>query len=416
MTTSDLPADLTVADPELWAEGPPHATFAELRAKCPVHYSPGVAGMPELAGFWSITKADDVAAVSRDWKTFSSNAKGAVDLTWEGMPEHLVELTKTDMINLDPPRHDRVKQLFLAGFTQQRIEGEEGKVRTAVANVLDRLEGKETCDLVNDVAKPIVARVIHGFMGIPESDDARWIHNISRFVAFNDPHFNPAGFDEWLEVFIPDLIGQCMELIEARKAAPGEDLISILVNAQVEGDKLDDEEIIAGMLLLFAAGNDSTMATYTSAMKALCDNPDERAKVLADMSLVPSVVEEALRMFPAFALMRRTATTDVELGGKQIKEGDSVILWYPSSNRDEDKYEDPDRFDVTRNPQHQAFGAGGRHFCLGNALARLELRVMVEETLRRYPQMEVAGDAPFTESFFVNQRKSLPVRLGPRAH
>jgi cholest-4-en-3-one 26-monooxygenase len=133
------------------------------------------------------------------------------------------------------------------------------------------------------------------------------------------------------------------------------------------------------------------------------------------MSLLPSVVEEVLRLFPPFRMMRRTATRDAELHGQQIKAGDKVVLWYPSSNRDEDKYDDPDRFDVTRNPEHQAFGAGGRHFCLGNALARLELRVMIEETLRRYPQMELAGEAPYVESFFVNQRRVLPVRLGPRA-
>ena len=413
--TSINDGSFTIAEPELWADGPPHEVFAEMRAKCPVHHSPGIPGVPEARGFWSLTKAADIAKVSRDWKTFSSHLEGAVDLTWDGMPEHIKELQKLDMINLDPPRHDRLKQLFLAGFTQERIAAEESKVLAAVTNVLDRLEGQETCDLVNDISKPIVARVIHGFMGIPEGDDARWIHNISRYIALDDPHFNPGGIDEWLEVFIPDLIGQCVELVEQRKANLGDDLISILINAEVEGDKLNDEEIIAGMLLLFAAGNDSTMATFTSAMIALIENPDERQKVLDDMSLVPSVVEEALRMFPAFTLMRRTATKDVELSGAQIKEGDSVVLWYPSANRDEDKYEDPNRFDVTRNPEHQAFGAGGRHFCLGNALARLELRLMVGETLKRFPAMEIIGDAPFTESYFVNQRKALPVRLGPRA-
>ncbi|GAA1949148.1 cytochrome P450 [Nocardioides panacihumi] len=405
----------TIANPELWVDGPPHEVFKELRGKCPVHHSSGVVGVPEARGFWSITKAEDIAKVSRDWKTFSSNRDGAVDLTWDGMPEDLKEAQKLDMINLDPPRHDRLKQLFLAGFTQERVAAEEAKVLSAVTNVLDRLDGKETCDLVNDISKPIVARVIHGFMGIPEEDDARWIHNMSRYVAIDDPHYNPGGLEEWINVFLPDLIGQCFELIEQRKANLGDDLISILIKAEVEGDKLTDEEIIAGMLLLFAAGNDSTMATFTSAMIALMQNPDQRQKVLDDLSLVPSAVEEALRMFPAFTLMRRTATKDTELNGAEIKEGDSVVLWYPSANRDEDKYENPDTFDVTRNPEHQAFGAGGRHFCLGNALARLELQTMLRETLSRYPQMEIIGDAPFAESYFANQRITLPVRLGPRA-
>lgn len=412
---SSIDPDLTVADMDRWADGPPHELFEELRQKCPVHWSPGIAGMPDDPGFWSVTKAADVQQVSRDWKTFSSHAEGGVDLTWSFIPEDLQEQIKTDMINLDPPRHDRLKQLFLAGFTVERIAAEEDRVRAAVRNVLDRLEDRETCDLVSDVSKPIVARVIHGFLGIPEEDDAQWIADINRYVVPEDPDFNPGGLEEWLNVFIPELMAKSAALVEQRRAAPGDDLISILEQAEIEGDRLSDDEIVAGMLLLFAAGNDSTMATYVSAMKALMDNPEERQKVLDDMSLVPSAVEEALRMFPAFALMRRTATKDVELGGQQIKAGDKVIMWYPSSNRDEEKYDDPHRFDVTRNPQHQAFGAGGRHFCLGNALARLELRVMIEETLQRYPEMEIIGEAPFTESFFVNQRKRLPVRLGPRA-
>lgn len=414
MSSLDRP-DLTVADMKVWADGPPHALFEELRGKCPVHWSPGVADMPDEPGFWSVTKAADIEQVSRDWKTFSSNADGAVDLTWGSLPEDLQELVKTDMINLDPPRHDRLKQLFLAGFTANRIAAEEDRVREAVRNVLDRLDGRETCDLVNDVSKPIVGRVIHGFMGIPEEDDPQWITKINRYVAIDDPDYNPGGLEEYLTVFMPDLIGDCAALVEQRKSNPGDDLISILVKAEVDGSKLTDDEIVAGILLLFAAGNDSTMATFVSAMKALMDHPQERQKVLDDMSLVPSVVEEALRMFPAFALMRRTATKDVELKGQQIKEGDKVVVWYASSNRDEALYDDPHRFDVTRNPEHQAFGAGGRHFCLGNALARLELRVMIEEILKRYPQMEAIGEAPFTESFFINQRKTLPVRLGPRA-
>jgi cholest-4-en-3-one 26-monooxygenase len=160
-----------------------------------------------------------------------------------------------------------------------------------------------------------------------------------------------------------------------------------------------------------AAGNDSTKATYASGMRALLENPDQRRLLLDDPSLIPSAVEESLRMFPAFAHFRRTATADTELNGQEIKEGEKVVLWYVSSNRDETRYEDPDRFDVTRNPEHQAFGAGGRHFCLGTALARLELKIMFEETLARYPEMELDGRPLFVESAFLNQLKTLPVRL-----
>ena len=186
---------------------------------------------------------------------------------------------------------------------------------------------------------------------------------------------------------------RCMKLIEQRRAEPTDDLMSVLVHAEIDGDRLTDDEIFSGFILLVTAGNDSTKATYCSLMKALMDNPDQREILLDDRDLIPSAVEEALRMFPAFAHFRRTATCDVELGGQQIKEGDKVALWYPSSNRDEDVYDDPHTFDVRRNPEHQAFGAGGRHFCLGTALARLELRVMLEETLDRFPEMEPAGEA-----------------------
>ena len=187
----------------------------------------------------------------------------------------------------------------------------------------------------------------------------------------------------------------------------------MLVHAEIDGEKLEEHEIVMGFFLLMAAGNDSTKATYCSGMRALMEHPEEREKLVADPSLIPSAVEESLRMFPAFAHFRRTATCDTELNGAKIAEGDKVLMWYVSSNRDESRYEDPDRFDAERNPEHQAFGGGGRHFCLGAALARLELKILFEETLKRYPNMEMSGPAAYVESPFVNQMKTLPVRLRP---
>jgi cholest-4-en-3-one 26-monooxygenase len=166
-----------------------------------------------------------------------------------------------------------------------------------------------------------------------------------------------------------------------------------------------------GFFLLVAAGNDSTKATYCSGMRALMESPDQLRLVSEDPSLVPGAVEESLRMFPAFAHFRRTATCDTELHGQKIRKGEKVVMWYVSSNRDETRYEDPDRFDVRRNPEHQAFGAGGRHFCLGTALARLELEILFEETLRRYPRIALAGTPAYVESPFINQLKTLPVTL-----
>jgi cholest-4-en-3-one 26-monooxygenase len=204
---------------------------------------------------------------------------------------------------------------------------------------------------------------------------------------------------------------RCGKLIAARREHPTDDLTSLLVHAEVDGHKLEEHEIVMGFFLLMAAGNDSTKATYCSAMRALMEHPEERRRLLEDPSLVPSAVEEALRMYPAFSHFARTATKDTEIAGQPIREGDKVVMWYVASNRDEELFEDPDRFDVTRNPEHQAFGAGGRHFCLGTALARLELTILLEETLKRYPAMEMISPGEYVESPFVNQLKTLPVRL-----
>jgi cholest-4-en-3-one 26-monooxygenase len=187
--------------------------------------------------------------------------------------------------------------------------------------------------------------------------------------------------------------------------------MTVLVHAELDGRGLEEHEIVMGFFLLVAAGNDSTKATYCSGMRALLEDRAQLELLLDDPSLIRSAVEESLRMFPAFAHFRRTATRDTELGGQPIRAGEKVVMWYVSSNRDESRYDDPDRFDVRRDPEHQAFGAGGRHYCLGTALARLELRILMEETLRRYPSIRLAGAPEYAESPFVNQLKTLPVAL-----
>jgi len=405
--------DALVAEREHWADGPPHELFKELRGGCPVHWTSEISEYPQSPGFWSVTTADDVYTVSRDWQTYSSEL-GGITLITEVFP---IELARAMFIGMDPPKHDRVKALFQAGFTPKRIAAHEDEIREIVVKVLDRLEGRETCDLVADVAQPAVARVIGSFMGIPEEDDAIWAHLMNATLGASDPEFteSPAELEGFIEKAITEIFERCNKLIAERRENPTDDLTSVLVNAEVEGEKLEEHEIVMGFFLLVAAGNDSTKATYTSGMRALLENRDQLQLLLDDQALIPGAVEEALRMFPAFAHFRRTATKDAELNGQKIKEGDKVVLWYPSSNRDETRYEDPDRFDVLRNPEHQAFGAGGRHFCLGTALARLELKILFEETLARYPEMTIDGEHRFVESAFLNQLKTLPVRLGPLA-
>jgi cholest-4-en-3-one 26-monooxygenase len=404
---SDL-EHVLVGDREHWQEGPPHELFKRLRGECPVHWTERLTEFPVEPGFWSVTTAEDIHAVSRDWQTFSSE-RGGITAASVVFP---VELIRAMFIGMDPPKHDRLKALFQAGFTPKRIAAHEDAIREIVVGTLDRVHGRETCDLVTDVAQPVVSRVIGSFMGIPPEDDEVWARLMNSTLAAGDVDVSPEGIEGVLEKDIPEIFERCRKLIADRQENPTDDLTSVLVHAEVDGHRLEEHEIVMGFFLLVAAGNDSTKATYCSGMRAMIENPDQRRLVLEDPSLVPGVVEESLRMFPAFAHFRRTATCDTELNGKKIKEGQKVVMWYVSSNRDETRFEDPDRFDVTRNAEHQAFGAGGRHFCLGTALARLELRVLFEETLARYPRMAIAGAPEFVESPFVNQLKTLPVTLG----
>ena len=407
-STSDL-ENRWVTERELWLDGPPHELFAQLRRECPVHWTEGISEYPGERGYWSITTADDIHTVSRDWRTYSSEVGGitAVNAVFP------LELVRAMFIGMDPPKHDRLKALFQAGFTPKRIADHEDEIRAIVRRVLDGVAERETCDLVNDVAQPVVSRVIGSFMGIPEEDDAIWAALMNTTLGAGDPDLNPGGIESVMENEIPEIFRRCRAMIDQRREHPTDDLTSVLVHAEIDGERLEEHEIVMGFFLLVAAGNDSTKATYTSGMRALMENPEERRRLVEDPSLVASAVEESLRMFPAFAHFRRTATCDAQLGGQTIREGDKVVMWYVSSNRDETRYEDPDRFDVGRNPEHQAFGAGGRHFCLGTALARLELRILFEETLARFPAMEMAGTTTVVESPFVNQLKTLPVRLAP---
>ena len=397
-----------VSELERWRDGPPHELFRQLRSECPVHWTDGIPDYPSEPGFWSVTRAEDVHAVSRDWRTYSSELGG---ITSVGV--FPLKLIRSMFIGMDPPRHDRLKMLFQAGFTPRRIAAHEPAIREIVVDVLGRLAGRDRCDLVSDVAQPVVSRVIGSFMGVPPEDDADWARLMNAALAVGDPDMSPRGVETLLQDSIPELFERCRWLIAERRERPTDDLTSLLVHAEVEGERLDEQEIVMGFFLLMAAGNDSTKATYCSGMRALLEQPDQRRLLLEDPCLIPSAVEESLRMFPAFAHFARTATRDTELGGQSIRRGEKVVMWYASSGREEDRYAEPDRFDVRRNPEHQAFGAGGRHFCLGTALARLELRVLFEETLARYPRMELAGVPTWVVSTFVNQLKSLPVRLAP---
>jgi len=325
---SDLES-VELTEREHWLDGPPHALFKQMRAGCPIHWTERFEEFPEEAGFWSVTTADDIHTVSRDWQTYSS----AHGITAAGVfPQELIGAM---FIGMDPPKHDRLKALFQAGFTPKRIAAHEDAIRAIVVRVLDRLDEREDCDLVNEVAQPVVARVIGSFMGIAEEEDEIWARLMNSTLGAGDLDVNPDGVEGALEKDIPEIFERCRRLIAERREHPTDDLTSVLVHAVLDGEKLEEHEIVMGFFLLMAAGNDSTKATFCSAMRALMEDPAQMQALLDEPSLIPSAVEEALRMFPAFAHFRRTATCDTELHGQKIRAGEKVVLWYASSNRDE---------------------------------------------------------------------------------
>ncbi|MEA2167785.1 MAG: hypothetical protein QOF76_1085 [Solirubrobacteraceae bacterium] len=406
-TTASLSTDIDLGDHAHWVDDPPYALFAKLRRDAPAHFSPN-ARFPEEGGFWSLTRAADVHAVTRDFETFSSEQRGIFLCDDVGVP---LDVQRLQMISMDPPRHDRLKQLVGKAFTPRRINEHEVHVREIVREMLGRLEGRDECDLIRDLGRAVPARVIGSLLGTPESDDKRLLHWTNVATAFEDADIR-AGWDDSM-VELGDVVNYINAVREQREADPGDDLLTALIGAEVNGDRLNELEIATFFLLLLAAGNDSTRATYTQTMLALMRDPEQRQLLLDDPSLIPRAVEEGLRCFPAFGFMGRSATRDVELHGQTIRKGDRVLLWYIASNRDPERFENPERFDLMRDglDVHQGFGAGGRHFCLGAALARMEMRVWIEETLQRFPAMELAGPPTRIRALFLNQHTSIPVKL-----
>lgn len=407
MTTTTHPDlnDVDLADPRLWDDGPPYELFSALQRDAPVHFSPQ-AVTPGEGGFWSVTRFADLHTVTRDFETFSSERRGILLVDDIGVP---LDIQRLQMISMDPPRHARLKKIVGKAFTPARIAQHEEHIRTIVNAVLDAVEGRDRFDLVADVARPVPARVIGSMLGTPPEDDQKLVHWTNVFTAFEDPEVRKQWDDT--EAVLTEIVQYCGGQIEARREAPRDDLLTALMNAEVDGERLDGFELALFFILLMAAGNDSTRATYSGIMRHLLEDDATRERLIADPSLVPAAVEEGLRMFPAFAFMGRAATRDVELHGEQLKEGDRVLLWYLASNRDETVFENPHVFDIDRHnrDEHQAFGARGRHFCLGAALARLELRVWIEETLRRMPDLRLDGEPSRIRSLFLNQYSSIPV-------
>jgi cytochrome P450 len=370
--------------------------------------------MPPFPGFWNIVKYDDVLRISRDPQTFISS-HGIIMGTTPETAGPAAGLGKM-MIVTDPPRHVRLRRLVNKGFTPRAVAALEPHIRGIAAGIIDEICERGEVDFVTDVAAQLPLAVICEMMGVPKQDWKLMFELTNQVLGGGDPEYQAEGanIDQTVTEGHIRMFGYFMQMLGARKAERKEDLVSVLVESEIDGDKLTDEEILYFCYLLILAGNETTRNAISGGLLALFDHPEQRRKLQADPSLMLTATEEIIRWTSPVTHMARTATRDVELRGETIYQGDQLIMWYPSVNRDEDVFPDGDVFNVARSPnEHLAFGIG-EHFCLGAGFARLEVRVIIEELLARLPNIEQAGPAERLKSTFIGGIKHLPVRFSPQ--
>jgi len=398
-------ADIDLVNPDNWVPGVPHEALKVLRHKAPVFWQ----DMPGSdQGFWAITKYDDVVAISKDPATFSSYRGTAL---LRDLPKEDLEQTRTIMLNMDPPQHSKYRKLVSQGFTPRMTNALEPRIRKATVEILDQIAARGSCDFVREIAAELPLIVIAELIGIPIEDRAKIFEWSNRLIGYDDPEFQTTEEDGKMAAM--EIWLYANQLAEIRTKDPKDDLVSLLMTSEVDGEKLTEMEFDSFFLLLAVAGNETTRNLISGGMLALIEHPEQRQKLLADPSLLNSAVEEMLRWVSPVSQFRRTATRDTEIRGQKIKENDKVVVYYQSANRDEDVFVDPYKFDVARSPNnHIAFGIG-EHFCLGANLARLEIRIMFEEILRRLPDIELAGPVRRLRSNFINGIKEMPVKFTP---
>ena len=397
-------SEVELHDPAVYERGVPHEAFRLLRAEAPVHFHHEPGGR----GFWVVSKYDDIVTVGKDPGRFSSH-RGGTNIP-DYPPEDLSTIQML-MLNMDPPQHNKFRRLVSQGFTPRMVGQLEKRIHDVTRGIIDKIADKGECDFVRTVAAELPLQVIAEILGIPLEDREKVFDWSNRLIGFDDPEFQTSLDDGKQAAF--EMWQYANELGEGRKGQKGEDLVTVLLNAEVDGVGLTEMEFDAFFLLLSVAGNETTRNLISGGLLALLENPEQRKRLIADPSLIPSAVEEMLRWVTPVMYFRRTATRDTELRGVKIKENDKVCVYYTSANRDEDVFPDGDRFDVGRTPnEHLAFGVG-QHFCLGTSLARLEIRAMFEELLRRLPDIELAGGVRRLRSNFINGYKQIPVRFTP---
>ena len=385
-------------------------SFAVLRAERPVSWHPPVEEAlmpdPDDRGYWAVTRRSDIVTVSRNNEMFLSG-KGVM---FESIPEELLEASQS-FLAMDPPRHTKLRKLVSAAFTPRQVRRIEDSIRANAKTIVEELRAAGSgADFVDHCAKELPIRTLSDMVGIPESEREHLAHATDAMVSWADPAFldgrNPLEVLLENQLYVHQVAGA---LAAERREHPGDDLISSLVNAEVDGDRLADADVAAFFVLLSVAANDTTRQTTSHAMKALTDFAGERAWLLEDFEdRIGTAVEEFIRWATPVMTFRRTAATDFELGGQTILAGEKVVMFYPSGNWDTEVFDHPERLDLSRSPNpHVGFGGGGVHFCLGAHVARAQLRAIFGELLRQLPDIQ-AGDPTYVAGNFIHAVRSMP--------
>ncbi len=413
-TTPASLADINLWDKDRFVQGVPHEWFERARRESPVFWHEGD---PDFHGpqggaepFWCVTSYDDVVTVNRDNATFSSAER--LVFMWDPDDANL-EQQRLLMLNMDPPLHTRYRRLINKGFTPRMVSELESTMRKRTTEIVDKVADKGECDFVVDVASELPLQVIADLMGVPQEDRHKLFDWSNRMIGAEDPEYGVT--EEMAQHASMELYAYASQLAEQKRADPKDDLISVLTTAEVDGEKLSGLEIDLFFLLLSVAGNETTRNLISHGMVALLEHPEQLERVRNDRSLLPGTVEEMLRWASPVMNFRRTAMTDVELGGQQVKKGDKVVIWYISANHDDKAFADPYTFDITRSPnEHVAFGGGGPHFCLGANLARMEINVMFDEVLDRLDDIEMTDTPSRLRSNFINGLKHIPLKFNAK--
>jgi cytochrome P450 len=411
--------EIDLSDPEFWLRPleEREGAFAVLRAENPVPFVkereiPDVP-IPTGPGYWSLTRHADVLEASRNPEIYCSG-KGATSIA--DLPPEFNEFFG-GLINMDEPRHGHQRRIVSRGFTPRALATLEADVQRRADETIDRVIERGECDFVGDIAAPLPLGIICDMMGIPESQRQMVFEKTNIILGLGDPDFtdNPANIIGIALGAGTELAELMNEMGELRRKTPGDDLTSSLLNADLEDGAMTGAELASFFVLLVAAGNETTRNAISHGMKALCDYPDQRQKWMADFEgLAPTAIEEIVRWATPVIHMRRTCTRDTELGGQAMKEGDKVVLFYSSANRDEKVFADPHQFDLARTPnEHVGFGGPGPHFCLGANLARREIRVMFDRILHRLPDLEITGPPARLQSNFIHGIKRMPCAFTP---